>query len=353
VLGGGLFLVGIALLGQIYNLAGREVGRPSSCGGRFSCPRPMCSRRSRSLRSAGLAPRVVLDVRPRSYDLASAATSIRTKPPAAVAFGAAGVLVWALGALHGDGSSAGAPAPRTARAVTILVAMVPSLAQAARAWWTRGATRWAGGGAGADSGSRRWRSASRRFRLPHDRPVVRAGPARRSSSWLLYLFAVTLQLIHRAAADVFRVLAGRTGRILLVVALALILYGARLGSIGLDQLGGHLDRCGRGRALRRARREISRRAPCSPPPACFVIALGGALRVLRRRVTRGPGAAGGARRCGAGCSSRRRSAGLWCWSAGRRASNWELASAVRIRLEVVQREPARPAAWTTTCGSST
>jgi hypothetical protein len=204
-----------------------------------------------------------------------------------VAFGAAGVLVWAVGALHGDGEF------RRARQLieqlgllTILVAMVPlGFLRQLGAWWSSGeATRWplavlvllglAAVAVGAAS-----------FRLPHDRPIVRAGLAAALLLVLLYLFAVTLQLIHRAAADVFRVLGWTNWAILLVVALALILYGARWDRsawinwgviwIGVDAVARYVELVG----------TMLQASALFAATGLFVLALGGALELLRRRVT--------------------------------------------------------------------
>src|SRR5882672_8125076 len=201
VLGGGLFLVGIALLGQIYNLAGGESDAvllwwalllPAA----YVLP----SIALIALGWLGASVWFWMFVLDRMTWLGRDIYSNGSL--GAVAFGAAGVLVFALGALHGDGEF------RRARQLleqlgllTILVAMVPlGLLRQLGAWWSSGeATRWpvavlvliglAAVAVGVAS-----------FRLPHDRPVVRAGPAAALLLVLLYLLAVTLQLIHRAAA---------------------------------------------------------------------------------------------------------------------------------------------------------
>src|SRR2546427_13283217 len=112
--------------------------------------------------------------------------------------------------------------------------MVPlGLLRQLGAWWSSGeATRWpvavlvllglAAVAVGVAS-----------FRLPPDRPLVRAGAAAALLLVLLYLFALTLQLLHPAAAAVFRMLGWTNWGILLVVAPALILYRRRLGRSAL------------------------------------------------------------------------------------------------------------------------
>jgi len=285
VLGGGLFLVGIALLGQVYNLAGRESDAvllwwalllPAA----YVLP----SIALIALGWLGASVWFWMFVLDRMTWLGRDIYSNGSL--GAVAFGAAGVLVWALGALHGDGEF------RRARQLleqlgllTILVAMVPlGLLRQLGAWWSSGeATRWpvavlvliglAAVAVGVAS-----------FRLPHDRPVVRAGPAALLLV-LLYLFAVTLQLIHRAAADVFRVLGWTNWAILLVVALALILYGARWDRsawinwgviwIGVDAVARYVELVG----------TMLQASALFAATGLFVIALGGALELLRRRVT--------------------------------------------------------------------
>jgi uncharacterized membrane protein len=286
VLGGGLLLVGIGLIGQLYNLAGRESDAVLLWWALL-------------LPAAYVLPSIALIV--LGWFGASAwfwmfvldrttwlGRDIYSNASlGAVAFGAAGVLVWAVGALHGDGEF------RRARQLieqlgllTILVAMVPlGFLRQLGAWWSSGeATRWplavlvllglAAVAVGAAS-----------FRLPHDRPIVRAGLAAALLLVLLYLFAVTLQLIHRAAADVFRVLGWTNWAILLVVALALILYGARWDRsawinwgviwIGVDAVARYVELVG----------TMLQASALFAATGLFVLALGGALELLRRRVT--------------------------------------------------------------------
>jgi len=190
LMGEGLFRAG----GGLFRSASRSSARsttwpgasrtPSSCGGLLLLPAAyvlpsialICARLARRLG-------VVLDVRPRSYDLARPRHLFERKPRRR-SFGAAGVLVWALGALHGDGEF------RRARQLleqlgllTILVAMVPlGLLRQLGAWWSSGeATRWPVAvlvliGLAAVA------SASRRSVFRTIAPSSAPGPRRRSSS---------------------------------------------------------------------------------------------------------------------------------------------------------------------------
>ena len=274
VLGGGLLLVGIALIGQIYSLAGRE-SEAVLLWWALLLPAAYVLPSIALIALGWLGASVwfwmfVLDrMTWLGRDIYSNGSL------GAVAFGAAGVLVWALGALHGDGEF------RRARQLLEQLGLLRQLG----AWWSSGeATRWpvavlvllglAAVAVGVAS-----------FRLPPDRPVVRAGPAAALLLVLLYLFAVTLQLIHRAAADVFRMLGWTNWAILLVVALALILYGARWDRsawinwgviwIGVDAVARYVELLG----------TMLQASALFAATGLFVIALGGALELLRRRVT--------------------------------------------------------------------
>jgi uncharacterized membrane protein len=286
VLGGGLFMLGIALIGQLYNLAGRESDAvllwwallvPAA----YALPSIALT----VLGWCGASVWFCLFVLDRTTWLGRDVYANATF--GAVAFGAAGVLVWALGSLHGDGEF------RRARQLieqlgllTMLVAMVPlGFLKQLGSWLIAGAAmRWppavlvllglaavAVGVAG--------------LRLPRDRPIIRAGLAASLLLVIVYLFAVTAELVQQAPEGVFRVLGWTNWAILLVVALALILCGARWDRsawinwgviwIGVDAVVRYVELVG----------TMLQASALFAATGLFVLALGGALELVRRRVT--------------------------------------------------------------------
>src|SRR5262249_3234358 len=65
------------------------------------------------------------------------------------------------------------------------------------------------------------------LRLPPDRPIIRAALAASLLLVIVYLLAVTAELVQQAPEGIFRMLGWTNWAILLVVALALIVCGAR------------------------------------------------------------------------------------------------------------------------------
>jgi uncharacterized membrane protein len=286
VLGGGLLLTGIALIGQLYNLAGRESDAvllwwallmPAA----YVLP----SIALIALGWCGASVWFCMFVLDRTTWLGQEVFANATL--GAVAFGAAGVVVWALGSLHGDGEF------RRARRLieqlgllTILVAMVPlGFLKQLGGWWMAGASmRWPVAvpvllGLAAVAVGVAW------LRLPADRPIIRAGLAASFLLVIVYLLAVTAELVQQAPESVYRMLGWTNWAILLVVALALILCGARWDRlawinwgviwIGVDAVARYVELVG----------TMLQASALFAATGLFVLALGGALELLRRRVT--------------------------------------------------------------------
>jgi uncharacterized membrane protein len=286
VLGGGLFLLGIALIGQLYNLAGRESDAvllwwallmPAA----YALP----SIALVVLGWCGASVWFCMFVLDRTTWLGRDVYSNATL--GAVAFGAAGVLVWALGSLHGDGEF------RRARRLieqlgllTILVALVPlGFLKQFGSWGVSGPTmRWPAAvlvllGLAAVAVGVAW------LRLPPDRPIIRAALAASLLLVIVYLLAVTTELVQQQPEGVFRMLGWTNWAILLVVALALILCGARWDRsawinwgviwIGVDAVVRYVELVG----------TMLQASALFAATGVFVLALGGALELLRRRVT--------------------------------------------------------------------
>jgi uncharacterized membrane protein len=286
VLGGGLFLLGIALIGQLYNLAGRESDAvllwwallmPAA----YALP----SIALVVLAWCGASVWFCMFVLDRTTWLGRDVYSNATL--GAVAFAAAGVLVWVLGSLHGDGEFR-----RAGRLIeqlgllTILVALVPlGFLKQFGSWGVSGPTmRWPAAvlvllGLAAVAVGVAW------LRLPPDRPIIRAALAASLLLVIVYLLAVTTELVQQAPEGVFRMLGWTNWAILLVVALALILCGARWDRsawinwgviwIGVDAVVRYVELVG----------TMLQASALFAATGVFVLALGGALELLRRRVT--------------------------------------------------------------------
>lgn len=286
VLGGGLFMLGIALIGQLYNLAGRESDAvllwwallmPAA----YALP----SIALIVLGWCGVSVWFGMFVLDRTTWLGRDVYSNATL--GAVAFGAAGVLAWAIGSIHGDG------ALRRARRLieqlgllAILVAMVPLgfLKQLGSSGISGATVRWPASvlvllGLAAVAVGVAW------LRFPRDRFIVRAGLAAALLLVIVYLLAVTAELVQQAPASVVRALGWTNWAILLVVALALILCGARWDRsawinwgviwIGVDAVARYVELVG----------TMLQASALFAATGVFVLALGGALELLRRRVT--------------------------------------------------------------------
>jgi len=286
VLGGGLFLLGIALIGQLYNLAGRESDAvllwwallmPAA----YALP----SIALVVLGWCGASVWFCMFVLDRTTWLGRDVYSNATL--GAVAFAAAGVLVWGLGSLHGDGEFR-----RAGRLIeqlgllTILVALVPlGFLKQFGSWGVSGPTvRWPPAvlvllGLAAVAIGVAW------LRLPPDRPIIRAAFAGSLLLVIVYLLAVTAELVQQAPEGIFRMLGWTNWAILLVVALALIVCGARWDRsawinwgviwIGVDAVVRYVELVG----------TMLQASALFAATGVFVLALGGALELLRRRVT--------------------------------------------------------------------
>jgi uncharacterized membrane protein len=285
-LAGGLLLLGIALIGQLYNLAGRESDAvllwwalliPAA----YALP----SIALIVLGWCGASVWFCLFVLDRTTWLGRDVYANATL--AAVAFGAAGVLVWAIGSLHGDGEFRG---PRRLieqlGLLTMLVAMVPlGFVKQLGGWWIVGASMRLPAAVlillalAAVAVGVAW------LRFPPDRPIIRAGLAASLLLVIVYLLVVTLKLVQPTPESVYHMLGWTNWAILLVVALALILCGARWDRsawinwgviwIGVDAVARYVELVG----------TMLQASGLFAATGVFVLALGGALELLRRRVT--------------------------------------------------------------------
>jgi len=286
VLAGGLLLLGIALIGQLYNLAGRESDAvllwwalliPAA----YALP----SIALIVLGWCGASVWFCMFVLDRTTWLGRDVYANATL--GAVAFGAAGVLVWAIGSLHGDGEF-----HRARRLIeqlgllTILVAMVPlGFLKQLGGWWIVGASMRLPAAVlillalAAVAVGVAW------LRFPPDRPIIRAGLAASLLLVIIYLLVVTLKLVQQTPESVYHMLGWTNWAILLVVALALILCGARWDRsawinwgviwIGVDAVARYVELVG----------TMLQASALFAATGVFVLALGGALELLRRRVT--------------------------------------------------------------------
>jgi uncharacterized membrane protein len=286
VLGGGLLLVGIALVGQLYNLT----GRPSDAillwwalvlPAAYSLP----SMALVGLAWVGASAWFGLLIYDRTTWLGR--DIAMNSALAAVAVGAAGVLAWALGVIHGSGEF------RRARQfleqlglLVILVALVPLGFHG----------QYGGGSSSGDAG--RWPGAvlglllvaavaigAAALRLPPDRPIVRAGLVAAFVAVALYLFLVVWAVTQRMPVGILRALDWVNWALLFVVALTLILYGARWDRtswinwgvvwVGVDAVARYLELFG----------TMLQTSALFFATGLFVLAVGWALELLRRRVT--------------------------------------------------------------------
>jgi uncharacterized membrane protein len=286
VLGGGLLLVGISLVGQLYNLT----GRPSDAillwwalllPAAYSLP----SMALVGLAWFGASVWFGLLIYDRTTWLGR--DIAMNSALAAVAVGAAGVLAWALGAIHGSGEF------RRARQfleqlglLVILVALVPLGFHGLHG----------GGSSSGDAG--RWPAAvlglllvaavavgAAALRFPPDRPIVRVGPVTAFGLVALYLFLVVWAVTQRPPVAILRALDWVNWALLFVVALTLILYGARWDRtswinwgvvwVGVDAVARYLELFG----------TMLQTSALFFATGLFVLAVGWALELLRRRVT--------------------------------------------------------------------
>lgn len=290
VLGGGLLLVGIALIGQLYNLSGRQ--------------------------SDALLLWWIL-VLPAGYALPSVALVVLgwlgvvawylalvfdratwlgrdvqdDVSLALVAVGAAGVLTWALGALHREGDYRRVRQFLEQIGLLGLGGVLVPLGLIGNPSWT------------ADASAPRWPTALLGVlvlavialalvpaTLPRDRLVVRAGPSAALLLVVLYFGAVVAARVTRAPGGALRALDWIDWALLFVVALALILCGARWDRtswinwgvvwIGADAVARYVELFG----------SMLQTSALFFATGVFVLLLGWALERLRRRMTARAGA---------------------------------------------------------------
>ena len=285
VLGGGILLVGIALIGQLYNLSGRQSNAillwwilllPAG----YALPSVALV----VLGWLGACAWYVMLVFDRTAWLGRDVQS--NAPLGLVAIAAAGVLAWALGALHGDGEY------RRVRQffeqIGLLatgVALVPLGLFGTQVWWVAAPTlRWPTALLGVLALATAALAVAP-SRLPPDRLVVRAGPSAALLLVVLYLVAIVVALLTHAPAVTFRVLDWADWALLFVVALALILYGARWDRaswinwgivwIGADAVARYFELFG----------SMLQTSALFFATGVFVLLLGWALERLRRRIT--------------------------------------------------------------------
>jgi len=123
------------------------------------------------------------------------------------------------------------------------------------------------------------------FRLPADRPIVRAGPAAAMLLLIVYLLVFVYAMTAHVPAGTLRVLAWANWALLFGVALALILYGARWDRaswinwgvvwVGVNAVARYLELFG----------TMLQTSALFLATGLFVLALGWVLEWLRRRVT--------------------------------------------------------------------
>ena len=285
VLGGGLLLVGIALVGQLYNLAGRQsdallIWSVLLLPAGYALP--------------SLSLNVLAWVAAAAWYAALAfdRTSWLGRDIAlngvlgAVAFAIAGLVAWALGVIHGDGEC------RRVRQfleqlglLALLSALLPLSFVGHQEW-------------GATVAVARWPVAVLEllavatvaigvasFRLPADRPIVRVGPAAAMLLLIVYLLVFVYAMTAHVPAGTLRVLAWANWALLFGVALALILYGARWDRaswinwgvvwVGVNAVARYLELFG----------TMLQTSALFLATGLFVLALSWVLEWLRRRVT--------------------------------------------------------------------
>jgi len=285
VLGGGLVLVGIALIGQIYNLSGRQADAVLLWwvlilpAGYLLPSIPVVV-----LGWLGAAAWYMLLLLDRSTWLG---LDVHHDPPLGmIAVAAAGALMWALGVLHGEGEYR--RVRQFGEQIGLLAiggALFPLGIFGDHAWWT-------------SAPAPRWpitvlallalavlALAVAPVRLPPDRLAVRIGPSAALLLVVLYLFAAVVALATRAPAGTFRLLGWIDWALLFGVALALILYGARWDRtswinggivwIGADALTRYIELFG----------SMLQTSALFFVTGIFVLLLGWGLERLRRRMT--------------------------------------------------------------------
>ncbi len=284
VIGGSLLLVGIALVGQIYNLSGRPADAilmwwalllPAA----YTLP----STALVGLGWAGALAWYWTLAFDRTSWLGAELAGNAVLPP--VAFGAVGLILFGLGVLHGDG---GYRRVRHLLEQLGLITLVGALLPLGFLWRDLHMS----------SSTGRWPEAvpfvlvlalaavvAASSRLPRDTASARAGFVVVLLAVLVYLVALTAAVGARASGAVFRALGYTDWALSLVTSLALILYGARWGRrtwvnwgvvfIGVHALTRYFDLFG----------TMLQTSLLFFLTGAFVLALGWVLEKFRRRMT--------------------------------------------------------------------
>jgi uncharacterized membrane protein len=284
VMGGGLLLVGVALVGQLYNLT----GPPSDALLLWwvlllpaAYALPAISLAVLAWAGAGAWYAVL------AFDRASwLGRDVHLNGVlGAVAVAAGGAVAWAIGAMHRDGDY------RRVRQfleqlglLAILSALVPLGFVGTQEWGTVDATRWPVGLLGVLAVATVAVGVAY-FALPPDRPIVRAGPPSALLLLIVYLLGFVVALTTRVPAGTLRALAWTNWALLFAVALVLIAYGARWDRaswvnwgvvwIGVNGVARYLELFG----------TMLQTSVLFFATGLFVLALGAVLEWLRRRVT--------------------------------------------------------------------
>ena len=294
VVGGSLLMVGIALIGQIYNLSGRESDA-------LLLWWVLLLPAAYALPSVALVVLAWAGVAAWYWELAFDRTTwlgaeLRSASGfTAVAIATGGLLAWAFGVLHGDGGYRRARQFLEQLGLLALAGALVALGFLGRdTWWPV-----AGGAPG-------WPAALlallflaavavalAAFRLPPDGATARTGLPAALFLLVLYLLAVVGALAARAPQTTLRALAYADWALLFAVSLALILYGARWDRtawinwgvvfVGVNALARYVDLFG----------TMLQTSALFLVTGVFVLALGWALEKLRRRMTAQAAAARG------------------------------------------------------------
>jgi uncharacterized membrane protein len=284
VMGGGLLLVGVALVGQLYNLTG-----PQSDALLLWWVLLMAA--------AYALPAISLAV--LAWGGAAAWYAVLAFERAswlgrdihlnavfgAVAVAAGGVAAWALGTVHRGGDYGRVrQCLEQLGLLAILSALVPLGFVGSQEWRTLDSSRWPVGLLGVLAVATVAVGIAY-FALPPDRPIVRAGLPAALLLLIVYLLVFVVALTTRVPPGTLRALAWTNWALLFAVALVLIAYGARWDRaswvnwgviwIGVNAVARYLELFS----------TMLQTSVLFFATGLFVLALGAVLEWLRRRVT--------------------------------------------------------------------
>jgi uncharacterized membrane protein len=293
VMGGGLLLAGVALVGQLYNLAD-----PPWVALLFwwvllvpaAYALPSISLTVLAWAGAGAGYAVLAFERTSWLGRDVHLNGVL----GAVAVAAGGMVAWALGAVHRDGEY------RRVRQfleqlglLAIVSALVPLGFVGSPDWRTIDASRWPVALLGALVVATVAVGVAY-FALPPDRPIVRAGPPVAMMLLIVYLLVFVAAVTTRVPVGTLRALVWTNWALLFVVALALIAYGARWDRaswinwgviwVGVNAVARYLELFG----------TMLQTSALFFATGLFALALGGVLEWLRRRVAARAAARGAA-----------------------------------------------------------